>query len=282
MSNLIVKAALNNLTDIKAFFDVYATKGKAGEVGNPFWSLYQGEDTKGQRVGYNWHLSDPAKSWELLELNLKPYSNTGGTFLLTMSDKAKDNAPSVFKLIDFNPYRNSGQQQMNGINGFGFNGGIGDINKAISDGVELAMLKKELQDYKNGTNQKGIGAVLTPLMSHPRFDPNALMNGVFMMINGLMSKGQAVTNGIPQYTTQTQQEQTKEQGQETDYYEYDNESLLIGLEKIRAKIKGVRTELIIDKIGDMITTMQPVELAFLLGKMGVNMDLKTGNCSLQE
>lgn len=278
MSNAIVKAALNNMKDIKAFFDEYAYKGKASENGNPFWSLYQGEDTKAPRCAFNWHLSDPKKSWELLEMNLKPYVDTGGTFYLTMSDKAKDNAPSVFKLIDFNPFRNV-NLGVNGINGIYTNGGISgtDFQSAVAKEVEIAMLRRDLQDLKN-SKQTGIGAIIHPFTSNPNFNPNNFINGVFGLLNNLMNR-QMVTNGIPQYEAQTQQQQQHlAQAQEqtdTEVYEYNNEELLIGLEKIRAKFTGVRPEIVLMKLGATLETISDFELSFLLGKLGIAYNSET-------
>lgn len=287
MSNAIVKAALNNLADIKTVFLNYATKGKAGEVGNPFWSLYQGEDTKAPRIAYNWHLSDVDKAWSLLEDNLKPYANTGGTFYLTMSDKAKDNAPSIFRLIDFNQFRNvQPQGSINGMYTMQQQGGYDQ--RHIDEKIELAMLRKEVQDMKTGKNSSNavISGLISPFVSNPNFDPNAFFNGVFYFLGNLVGGGQKAVNGVPpQYFTQTappppptEQAAQAEQTETDKPYVYDNQQLLYGLEKIRAKVKGVKTETVIVRVGDMLENMQPLMLQGLLSQLGIQYDPITDTC----
>lgn len=280
------KAALTTIEEVKSFFDTYSVAGKADGIGNPYWSLYAGEQISKERIGYNWHLSDAAKSWELLKINLEPYSTKGGTFYLTLSDKAKDNAPSVSRLICFDNFRQSnGGQQQGSINGIS-TGAIGNVDKYVQEKVEFLMLKKEVETLKSGGGK--MHPFIAAFTNNPRFDPNAFINGFMMLCDRVMGGQPQPIANVPHnyYPTQqlpTMEQQTvqteTEQQQTLPEYTYDSNKLVFGLDKIRGRLQGVQTEDVIVKLGVMIETMNPYELQFIMSKLGFNYDMQTGVCS---
>jgi hypothetical protein len=277
------KAALTSIAEVKAFFELYAKDNTSDVKGNPFWSLYAGEQIGKERIGFNWHISDPVKSWELLNSNLAPYESKGGTFYLTLSDKGRDNAPSAMRLICFDRFRNNESQQQGSINGIS-TGAIGNVDKYVEEKVEFLMLKKEVETLKNGGDK--MHPVIAGFMNNPRFDPNALINGLMMLCDRVMGGQPQPIAAVPQnyYPTQqlpsnNMQATETEQQQTQQEYTYDSNKLVFGLDKIRNRLQGVQTEDVIVKLGSMIETMNPYELQFIMSKLGFNYDMQTGVCS---
>jgi hypothetical protein len=266
-----IKASLTNWAQVEQYFKDNAPKNTAFPTGNPYWSLYEGEEIGKKRMSQNWHESDVDKSLELLKKNLKGYETGGGTFYLTLSDKGRDNAPTSQRLINFNPH-----QSIATINGVSTGvAGIGEIlalhTEKSKHEFKVMMLERDLQEAKKA--KSGIGAVLGQI---PNLDVNNLVNQIGAIIQLGMSRGY-VTAGIPppQYKTslppvqEAETIETQEQAQSVTEYTYNTEDLLVGLEKIRTRLKGISPELLVQKAGEMIETAPEFQLNILLGAMKI-------------
>lgn len=198
---------LTTVEQILAWFDDFGGKT------NPYWVLYASSDKPDstKRRGMNWETGEYEKARALLKATLERFSPMGGAYYLTVSDKAKDNAPSAGINIIWASGTNSqtfsggGYSMVNGVpvpfTNISNTVTQDSINLHISNTelrMRLEMEQRERERDKREAAQIGGGLVgwLNGLTQHPQFDPNTPFN----MIAGLLG----TIMGVPTFTANPQ------------------------------------------------------------------------------
>lgn len=271
-----------DINQIQSWFDKYGEE-------NPYWVLYAGEEIDARkRKGMNYLFKDKKQAWTSLYNDLLPFSQSGGVFLISLTDKPKDNAPTVTQVVKFgivSPQFSQSQGQNMGIAGLPY---MGYTEGAIQEKIELALLKREVEELRK-PKLSGVPDWLSFFTSDPNFDGTKAFSEVTGLLKEVVSVGKMALSGaaMKKMSIATAQNvnghnDTPVQVQETETAEasdaphkYDGKHLAQSLDMIRYRLPDIRTEILLRKMAEFIANAEDAQLVMLIGAIGGQYDGNT-------
>lgn len=216
------KPRLSSIKSVQTWFE---SMQHTDEEKLPFWTLYSGLTGK-VRVGINYHIDDPAKSWELLEKNLNLYEPLGGIFEIYITSKSRGNN-GLLAVLDLPSQSNQPNQNKWNI------GSLPDPAKETLQS-EITNLKLEMLKFKYESeiealkkDRKGINGFIQTIVEHPTWDSARAVQAVMFGID----KVAKVLKTEPQQAAQpVQPVQSVHQNQSHQNYGEELRKELIALE----------------------------------------------------
>lgn len=152
-----------------------------------FWTLLNHRD---QRLAYNNTISDLDKSWEYLSDCLSRLVSANETYTLIQTANVSGGSGGLYYIFRFdNAPNGNGMPAIAGIGGVN----ASDVESRISTSIELAMLRRDLQDKEKEIESMkqgdGIAGLIQRLIENPNMQPIVQGFGALIQMAGMKAMG---------------------------------------------------------------------------------------------